>query len=97
MGKEVVINSLEEMCDLMCDNKLPKEKPQWFMFTFGVGQKHGGHYVRIFGTWESSREEMIRRYGTEWCWQYTEKKWKEMLSDKNRKWTPETELKEDDE
>ena len=23
MGKEIQVNSLEEMCDLMCDNKLP--------------------------------------------------------------------------
>lgn len=26
MGMEIVVNSLEEMCDLMCDNKLPSEK-----------------------------------------------------------------------
>jgi hypothetical protein len=25
MGKEIIITSLEEMCDLMCDNKIPEE------------------------------------------------------------------------
>lgn len=25
MGKEFVVNTLEEMCDLMCNNILPKE------------------------------------------------------------------------
>lgn len=25
MGKEIEVNSLEEMCDLMCDNKIPKK------------------------------------------------------------------------
>lgn len=24
MGKEIICNSIEEMCDLMCNNKLPK-------------------------------------------------------------------------
>ena len=27
MGMEITINSLEEMCDLMCDNKIPEQKP----------------------------------------------------------------------
>lgn len=26
MGKEIVIDSLEDMCDLMCYNKIPKER-----------------------------------------------------------------------
>ena len=26
MGMEIEVNSLEEMCDLMCSNKLPKKK-----------------------------------------------------------------------
>ena len=25
MGKEIIVSSLEEMCDLMCDNYIPKE------------------------------------------------------------------------
>ena len=45
---------------------------QNWIFTFGCGQRHAGHYVKIFGTFNSARDEMIRRYGTEWCFQYTE-------------------------
>ena len=26
MGIEIEVNTLEEMCDLMCNNKLPKQK-----------------------------------------------------------------------
>ncbi len=26
MGMEITVNSMEEMCDLMCDNKLPKRR-----------------------------------------------------------------------
>lgn len=28
MGKEIIVTSLEEMCDLMCDNIIPEKKPQ---------------------------------------------------------------------
>lgn len=34
MGKTIEVNSLEEMCDLMCDNKIPEEEQTW-IFTFG--------------------------------------------------------------
>ena len=30
MGLEIQINSLEEMCDLMCDNKLPERRNMTF-------------------------------------------------------------------
>ena len=26
MGMEIEVNSLEEMCDLMCDNKIPEKR-----------------------------------------------------------------------
>lgn len=25
MGKEIIVSSLEELCDLMCNNKLPEQ------------------------------------------------------------------------
>jgi len=28
MGLEIQVNSLEEMCDLMCNNKIPKKAPE---------------------------------------------------------------------
>lgn len=55
MGITVQVDSLEDMCDMMCDNNLPKEKEKYYVFTFGVGQKHGGYYVKIKGTYEGAR------------------------------------------
>ena len=51
-----------------CGAKMIIEK--WWAFTFGCGQKHSNHYVKIFGTYSNAREEMFKRYGEEWCWQY---------------------------
>ena len=28
MGMEIEVNSLEDMCALMCDNRLPRKKPK---------------------------------------------------------------------
>ena len=72
MGKEVYIENAEQLCDLMCDNKLPKENERWWIFTFGCGMEHAGCYVRIYGTFSKAREKMFERFGEEWCMQYTE-------------------------
>ena len=55
-------------------------KEGWYIFTFGAGQLHEGHYVKIYGTYESAREEMIARYGKKWCMQYPEKYWDEWVT-----------------
>lgn len=68
---------------------------EW-IFTFGVGHKHAGHYVRIKGTYEDARAEMMRRYGRAWAWQYSIKEWERMENDPERCIYLETELKEDD-
>lgn len=47
-------------------------RQDWF-FTFGCGQPNAGHYIIINGTFESARDEMIKRYGTCWCMQYASK------------------------
>ena len=39
---------------------------QWWIFTFGSGQKHAGHYVKIQGTFNSARQRMIEEYGKAW-------------------------------
>ena len=64
---------------------------EW-VFTFGVGQKHEGRCVRIKGTYEEAREEMVRRYGTEWAFQYSAKQWDKWKKDPNRAWCMEKEL-----
>lgn len=92
MGITVEVNSLEEMCGMMCDNKLPTPKESWWIFTFGCGQKHAGRYVKIRGTFNQARKKMFEKYGEDWCFQYSEKKWEEMKADPNRCWPMETEL-----
>ena len=70
-----------------------KDKQQWYIFTFGSGQQHAGHYVKFFGTFETARSQMIEQYGIEWGFQYSEDEWNEWLRTKPE-WIPaETELK----
>lgn len=46
------------------------ENEDWY-FSFGVGHyPHEKSYVKIRGTCDSSREEMIKRFGKRWCFQY---------------------------
>lgn len=69
---------------------------QWWYFTFGCGQKHARHYVRIFGTYAEAREQMIKQYGLEWAFQYSEDEWLEWASrckKEDMEWLLETELK----
>ena len=70
------------------------EKEQWYIFTFGVGQKHAGHYVKIYGTFWTAREKMFERYGRDWCWQYTEDEWFDWLVRKPPYIPAETQLEE---
>ena len=65
---------------------------EYWMFTFGSGQKHAGYYVKIRGTFDEARRKMFDKYGEEWGFQYSEKKWREMESDPNRLWPLEKEL-----
>ena len=78
MGMTIEIDSLEEMCDLMCNNKIPeKKKPEerWWIMTFGHGQEHAGYYVKVWGTFSSARQKMIKKYGTAWAFQYSLDDW----------------------
>ena len=45
------------------------EERNWY-FTWGYGQKHENGYAVIHGTFNSAREEMIRRHGQRWAFQY---------------------------
>lgn len=69
------------------------ETKQWYIFTFGVGQQHAGHYVKFFGTFDEARQQMFDAYGRDWAMQYSEEKWNEWLRNKPA-WVPaETELR----
>lgn len=56
------------------------EIPQDWLFTFGYSHPHPNTFVRIHGTMNSAREEMLRRYGSKWSFQYprTEKQEQEL-------------------
>ncbi len=44
---------------------------KWY-FTFGLGQVNKKKFVCIEGDCEGTRAEMFRRFGSEWCMQYSE-------------------------
>lgn len=46
------------------------ETPQDWYFTFGVGNPNKQKFVKINGTFKSARDEMYRRFGTKWAFQY---------------------------
>lgn len=78
---DIEINSLEDMCSLMCDNRIPEKN--WY-FTFGCGQPNAGYYVKIKGTYDSARQKMFDRYGEDWGFQYSEEEWKSLKHHEKR-------------
>ena len=91
MGLEIQVNSLEEMCNLMCDNIIPEQEEEW-VFTFGYDQPNQGHYVIFSGTYGEARQKMCNKFGNKWAFQYSKKEWDEMYADPNRRWYMETPL-----
>lgn len=71
------------------------ETQQWWVFTFGVGHPHEGHYVKYFGTYAEARNRMIDKYGLKWAFQYPKTQWDEWLKDPERAKYMETELEEE--
>lgn len=69
------------------------EEKQWWTFTFGCGQQHEGMYVRIYGTFDSTRKIMFDIYGQDWSFQYNEAEWKDW-EDRRPSWIHETLLEE---
>lgn len=47
-----------------------EEQPKIWYFTFGVGHEHAGRYVALVGTANETRDEMFKRYGKNWAFQY---------------------------
>lgn len=75
-----------------CEECVHNVKDQWWIFTFGGGQKYAGRYVKIKGTFDSARQKMIDRYGLEWGFQYSEEDWENWKTNPKRFWPMETEL-----
>lgn len=59
MGLEITVNSLEEMCDLMCNNQIPKEAKKMKRFTYTVEYYLNGIYedMKIIDVVASSKAE----------------------------------------
>ena len=100
MGAEIEINSLEEMCDLMCNNKIPtpKKEKAW-VFTFGCGRDvygdNAGKAVKVYAkSCKEAREKMVEKYGTKWAFQYSESEWNKIKNDPKRFWEMEEIVKE---
>ena len=91
MTIEEILRDHDNGVDYVIDNGVLHESKYW-IFTFGVGQKHGGYYVKIKGTFRGARAVMIERYGLEWCWQYSQEEWDEIVNDKTRSYPLETEM-----
>ena len=45
------------------------QEQHWY-FTWGFGQQYPNCYTKIYGTYNSARDEMIRRFGERWAFQY---------------------------
>lgn len=84
----------ETCCAFECNGvdcpTLPCE--DYWIFTFGYGEKHSGKYVKIRGTHDQARKKMFEKYGESWAFQYSMEKWEEMANDPHRDWVMETEL-----
>ena len=77
----VEINSLEEMCGMMCDNRLHTPKEETWIFTFGSDHKNAGHFVKISGDFRTARKKMCEVYGDKWAFQYSEDEWEKWAED----------------
>ena len=49
---------------------MTEEKEQDWYFTWGFNQGHDNCYTIIHSTHESARDEMFRRHGKKWGFQY---------------------------
>ena len=70
---------------------MENEKEYW-IFTFGCGQPHAGHYVKIYGTYEETRAKMFERFGSQWGFQYSAKSWADWEKNRPPYCEPEKEL-----
>lgn len=64
---------------------------EW-IFTFGVGHEHRGHFIRIKGTYEEARAKMCEIFGMRWAFQYSAEEWNKWAKDPSRRWAMETEI-----
>ena len=69
MGIEFTVSSFEEMCDLMCDNKIPEKKPMKAWKVFDANEWDCGVQIVFAETREKAKVLMYRSENfedTEW-------------------------------
>ena len=54
---------------------MKNRESEYWIFTFGCGQEHGGRFVKIYGSYSEARQKMFDRYGKKWAFQYSAKEW----------------------
>lgn len=59
MGLEIRVNSIEEMCDLMCGNQIPKQKEESKM-KYECRNSLTGNVSRSYQTYEEAHEHAYR-------------------------------------
>lgn len=65
---------------------------EYYIFTFGCGQKYSGHYVKIYGNYSEARAKMFERFGEDWSFQYSKEEWEDWLKRRPPYIPAETEL-----
>lgn len=61
-----------EVDELSVRKAMTENEQKWY-FTFCCDDKKSNNFVSFFGTYSEAREEMIRRFGMHWAFQYSEK------------------------
>lgn len=59
-----------------------KQIEQW-LFTFGYGHSLPGKYIRLDGTFDTARSQMVRMFGSKWAFQYPADKEHELIAQGN--------------
>lgn len=60
------------------------EVKDWY-FTFGSGQEHTCHYVKITAPYMLARDWMFKKYGTHWSFMYNEDQYEDCIARWNYK------------
>ena len=55
------------------------DKREYWIFTFGYGQDHGGRFVKIYGSYGEARHKMFIKYGDKWAFQYSASEWEDWV------------------
>jgi hypothetical protein len=65
------------------------DSPSEWLFSFGYGHRHANQYVRI-RAWrnEEARQQMVRRFGREWAFQYEANEEAELQRHGMTEWEP---------